>query len=125
MSKAKPIDLEQVRRMAACGCTDREIAFILGVSEAFLRRKARQALDQGRAQLQKSLRRKQLEMARRGSVPMLIWLGKQYLGQRDRQDVLQTQRTVEIVEQVVWPADPQEAQNDPRQGCQDAQAHVG
>jgi len=111
--------------MAACGCTDREIAFILGVSENLLRRKARQALDQGRAQLQKSLRRKQLEMARRGSVPMLIWLGKQYLGQRDRQDILQTQRTVEIVEQVVWPEDPQEAsQNDPRQGSQD-EAHVG
>jgi len=125
MPKPKPIDLEQVRRMAACGCTDREIAYILGVSEALLRRKARQALDQGRAQLQKSLRRKQLEMARRGSVPMLIWLGKQYLGQRDRQDVLQTQRTVEIVEQVVWPEDKQEA-NDPRQGSQDApQAHVG
>jgi len=125
MPKPKPIDLEQVRRMAACGCTDREIAFILGVSENLLRRKARQALDQGRAQLQKSLRRKQLEMARRGSVPMLIWLGKQYLGQRDRQDILQTQRTVEIVEQVVWP-DDQEAQNDPRQGSQDApQAHVG
>jgi hypothetical protein len=125
MPKPKTIDLEQVRRMAACGCTDREIAFILGVSENLLRRKARQALDQGRAQLQKSLRRKQLEMARRGSVPMLIWLGKQYLGQRDRQDILQTQRTVEIVEQVVWPEDPQEAsQNDPRQGSQD-EAHVG
>ena len=30
-----------------------------------------------------SLRRKQKEVAMNGSVPMLIWLGKQHLGQRD------------------------------------------
>lgn len=30
-----------------------------------------------------SLRRKQFEVAMSGSVPMLIWLGKQQLGQRD------------------------------------------
>lgn len=31
-----------------------------------------------------SLRRKQLEMAMKGSIPMMIWLGKQYLGQSDK-----------------------------------------
>jgi hypothetical protein len=31
-----------------------------------------------------SLRRWQFKKAQDGSVPMLIWLGKQYLGQRDR-----------------------------------------
>lgn len=33
-----------------------------------------------------SLRRKQYSMAIRGNVPLLIWLGKQYLGQVDRNE---------------------------------------
>lgn len=104
MGKAaqKAIDGEQVRRMAAIGCTDREIALVLGVSEATLRRRCRAALDAGRTRLRRSLRRKQWEVARNGSVPMLIWLGKQYLGQSDRQEVLHGER-VAVVEEVVWP----------------------
>jgi hypothetical protein len=38
-----------------------------------------------------SLRRQQFKMLREGSTAMAIWLGKQYLGQRDR--VEQTLRT--------------------------------
>ena len=34
-----------------------------------------------------SLRRKQFEVANGGSVPMLIWLGKQYLNQKDKSEV--------------------------------------
>jgi len=104
MGKAaqKAIDGEQVRRMAAIGCTDREIALVLAVSEATLRRRCRAALDAGRASLRRSLRRKQWEVARKGNVPMLIWLGKQYLGQSDRQEVIHGER-VAVVEEVVWP----------------------
>lgn len=34
-----------------------------------------------------SLRRKQLELANRGSVPLLIWLGKQHLNQKDKHEL--------------------------------------
>lgn len=102
MPRRKEIDPKQVERMAACGCTDSEIAYIMQVSEAHLRRHYRAALDQGRANLRRRLRRKQIELARKGSVPMLIWLGKQYLGQSDRQTIQQAQR-VEVVEEVVFP----------------------
>ena len=34
-----------------------------------------------------SLRRKQMEVALSGNVSMLIWLGKQHLGQADKQDI--------------------------------------
>ena len=34
-----------------------------------------------------ALRKKQIEMAMDGNVQMLIWLGKQYLGQQDKQEV--------------------------------------
>jgi hypothetical protein len=38
---------------------------------------------EGRARLCQSLKRKQVELADAGNVTMLIWPGKQYLGQRD------------------------------------------
>ena len=34
------------------------------------------------------LRKKQFEMAMDGNVQMLIWLGKQYLGQKDKPEVV-------------------------------------
>lgn len=98
----KAVDEKLVERLAAIGCTDREIATLLEVSENLLRRRCRAALDRGRTRLKKSLRRKQIELARKGNVPMLIWLGKQYLGQSDRQTIQQAQR-VEVVEEVVFP----------------------
>lgn len=43
----------------------------------------RDAWEHGRALGMLSLRRKQSEMAQEGNVTMLIWLGKQLLGQKD------------------------------------------
>lgn len=34
-----------------------------------------------------SLKRKQYDVAMDGSVPLLIWLGKQYLGQKDNHEL--------------------------------------
>ncbi len=95
------LDLDQVEKLARIGCTDQEIALLAGISESTLRRRCREALSRGRAALAKSLRRKQLELARKGSVPMLIWLGKQYLGQTDRQEVVERGGELQIVERIV------------------------
>jgi hypothetical protein len=97
----KAVDEKLVERLAAIGCTDREIATLLEVSENLLRRRCRAALDRGRTRLKKSLRRKQIELAKKGNVPMLIWLGKQYLDQRDRQDVTHSGEEIKIVERIV------------------------
>jgi hypothetical protein len=43
-----------------------------------------------------SLRRKQWEVATAGNIPMLIWLGKQYLDQKDRHEVTGTE-PIEII----------------------------
>lgn len=69
-------------------CTDEEIASILGVSietlqskdncESFLDCKKR-GNNQGKA----SLRREQYKLAMKGNCNMLIWLGKNILGQKD------------------------------------------
>ena len=71
-------------------CTDVEIAHCLGVSEATLIRRKHddaefaETLDRARSNGRMSLRRKQWEAASAGNPTMLIWLGKQILGQRDR-----------------------------------------
>jgi hypothetical protein len=100
----KLIDQELVKRLATIGCTDDEIAFVLEIGEATVKRRCRAALNAGRACLRMRLRRKQLQAAWKGSVPMLIWLGKQYLGQTDRQEIRQSER-LEVVEEVVFPKD--------------------
>jgi hypothetical protein len=90
---AKPVDLALVEDLAKILCTDAEIAAVLGMTaEGFRKRKLREAglvgvLEKGRESGRQSLRRLQWKSALKGNVAMQIWLGKQYLGQSDRQDL--------------------------------------
>lgn len=88
----KPIEIneEQVTRLAAIGCTNEEIASVVGCSHDTLVRRFKELLAEGRLQGKASLRRKQFELALSGNTTMLIWLGKQVLGQADKQEILQT-----------------------------------
>lgn len=88
----KPIDInpEQVTRLAAIGCTNEEIASVVGCSHDTLVRRFKEVLAEGRLQGKASLRRKQFELALAGNTTMLIWLGKQVLGQSDKQEITQT-----------------------------------
>jgi hypothetical protein len=57
----------------------------LSTIEKRLRRKLyRGVVEKGKARLAISLRRKQVQLAEEGNPTMLIWLGKQLLGQRDQ-----------------------------------------
>ena len=83
----KQIDAQQVYKLAAMFCTDAEIADFFGAGETTIKRRFRAELDRGRSAGKMSLKRKQYDMAvNNGNVAMLIWLGKQYLGQRDKMD---------------------------------------
>ena len=80
----KAIDpAEIVRELAAVGSTREEIATITGISARTLMRRFAAALERGGADMNVSLRRRQFELAMAGNPTMLIWLGKQRLGQRD------------------------------------------
>ena len=87
----KPIEIDYAKaeKLAAIMCTQSEIASVLGVSLALLEhdpefiRIHKKGMEQGKA----SLRRMQYSAAKDGNITMQIWLGKQYLGQRDKQDV--------------------------------------
>lgn len=79
----KPIRKEEVFRLAAMGCKDTEICNWLGIEESTLRYNFSAELITGREQLKQSLRMAQIQTAIAGNATLLIWLGKQYLGQTE------------------------------------------
>ena len=80
------IDPEQVRKLAALGCTNDEIADYVGCDRITLwrRKDVYEAMLEGRSQIKVRIRQKQMEALNSGNPTMLIWLGKQYLGQTDK-----------------------------------------
>lgn len=82
--KKLELDGRTVTQLAACGLTLDEIGGILGCHSDTLRRNWYEQVQKGWSQRNASLRRKQFELAMAGSIPMLIFLGKNYLKQSDR-----------------------------------------
>ena len=82
------IDPEQVRKLAALHCTVDELADILGCGRDTIYRHYKAELDKGRAEGRMRLRTMQFKSANSGSASMQIWLGKQILGQRDQQEIV-------------------------------------
>jgi hypothetical protein len=82
----KPLDIDsdQVLKLAQIGCKNEEIASWFSCSTDTIERRFAGELAKGRANMQMSLRRKQMDVALNGNVVLLIWLGKQMLGQIDR-----------------------------------------
>lgn len=85
----KEVDLEKVEALARIQATRSEIAGFLGIDEKTLRHApgVDEAIARGYEYGKASLRRQQWLAAAGGSDRMLIWLGKQWLGQRDRIDL--------------------------------------
>lgn len=77
------VDPDEVRDLASIGCTDKDIANWFGIKEDTLRYNFTADLIKGREDLKVSLRRAQLKLALQGNATMLIWLGKNLLGQSD------------------------------------------
>lgn len=91
-----PIDWPKVDNMAAIQCTGEEIAGVLGISYDTLQRASKRELGvpfadyiaQKRSGGKMSLRRKQYSTAMEGNPTMLVWLGKNWLNQTDKQDIV-------------------------------------
>ena len=81
----KNFDLEKAKKMAMIMCTQEEIAAVLDVSVRTLERSKQfcQVFKKGQETGKASLRRMQYKAAEEGNVTAQIWLGKQYLGQKD------------------------------------------
>lgn len=101
MNKPKPLDPEMVFKLAAMACTVEEIADVCGFSRSqfFARKESNkkdykhpetgemvtldELISSGRSQGRVSLRRAQFKAALDGNVTAMIWLGKQWLGQKE------------------------------------------
>jgi hypothetical protein len=79
----KPIDAEQVIQLASIGCTQEEIAQFFSTTQSVISQRFRCEYEQGCSQSKITLRKRQWNASKR-SVPMMIHLGKQMLGQADR-----------------------------------------
>ena len=87
MGAKKEVSIEkQVEKLASFGLTNKEIAEALGYDDTTLKRKFENFLIKGKANLKQRLKRKQIQVALGGNVSMLIWLGKQYLDQKDKME---------------------------------------
>lgn len=73
-------------------CGMRTIERRMGITEGEFRR----AYDKGFGRLKISLRRQQIESAKGGNVSMLIWLGKQLLGQADKHETKQEATVTQV-----------------------------
>jgi hypothetical protein len=84
------IDAEQVEKLAGLGCTNVEIASFFGCDESLIRKSYSEYIAKGKEKGKIRLRQLQMRAAEKGNVAMLIWLGKQMLGQTDKQEITTT-----------------------------------
>jgi len=82
----KAIDEKKVLAEARRFSTYEEIAEAVGCSVDTLSRRFADVIEKGHTHARRSLRGKQFDLAMNGHTGMLVWLGKQYLGQTDRAD---------------------------------------
>ncbi len=88
--KPVPLDIDQIKTLASIQCTYEEIAAVMKIKKRqFIDRvnadpELRAAIDEGWANGRASFRRLQVKLLEAGNATMGIWLGKQYLGQRDQ-----------------------------------------
>jgi len=89
------IDWKQIDRLCHIQCTGPEIAAILGLDRSTLEKRCKKDKRVNLSAYIKeksyggrmSLRRWQFETAKKGNPALLIWLGKQYLDQKDKHEV--------------------------------------
>jgi hypothetical protein len=82
-ARTKAVDVEKLVQLAVVGCTNAEIGVFFGLDGSTVSRRFAGSLQKGRALRKRLLRQKQTEAAVAGNPAMLIWLGKQELGQRN------------------------------------------
>ena len=74
---------QDVYKLAAMGCSNAEIARWFDIDQNTLDYNFATILAKGREDLKQSLRRAQIKLALGGNATMLIWLGKNILGQQE------------------------------------------
>lgn len=98
----KEIDYEKLEALAGIQCTNEEMAAVLGIhKDTFYDRMKNDSdfsdcVKRGKESGKASLRRMQWKAAQKGSAAMLIWLGKQILGQREPKTESDDERDINL-----------------------------
>jgi hypothetical protein len=79
------IDETLVEQLAKIACTHEEIAAVCGCCVETIARRFADRIKEWRGEGHASLRRMQYKKALEGNTTMLVWLGKNELGQSDKQ----------------------------------------
>jgi len=87
--KKYDIDPEKVEQLASYGCSNKEIAEFHGCHESLISKSYSRFITKGRASGKTRLRELQWTAAEEGNVTMMIWLGKQVLGQSENPMVME------------------------------------
>jgi hypothetical protein len=88
----KDFTIEEIKKLCTLNCTMEEVAAFFGCNKKTIERRMlddpeiSEAIDMGRNMGRLSLRRKQMELVNKGNAAMAIFLGKQILGQRDKNE---------------------------------------
>ena len=90
-TKKYNIDPEQIEKLAGLGCTNVEIGAFFGCDESTIRKQYSEYITKGKEKGKIRLRQLQMKSAESGNVTMQIWLGKQMLGQSDKQEITTTE----------------------------------
>ena len=102
-------DLVEVEELSRSYCSFIELGKFFNCSEDVIEDRYRNnpdfkaAIDRGRFEAIKGLRRKQLEMTMDGNTQLAIFLGKNLLGQTDKMDIDQQSRIEPINIEIVAP----------------------
>lgn len=95
------IDEKLVEDLASINCSYEEIATVVGCSVSTLTSRFQQVIQKGHNAVKTSLKRAQYKAAMSGSIPMLIWLGKIILNQRDTSVPIQIKQEMSREDQQV------------------------
>jgi hypothetical protein len=79
----KIINPREVEKLASIGMKNSEIAEWFGIDDSTLSYNFKREITKGKLNLVQSLRRAQISVALGGNPTMLIWLGRNLLGQSD------------------------------------------
>jgi hypothetical protein len=81
--RRRVVNPDDVYKLAQLGCTTQEIATWFDIPYNTCKDNFRGIIEKGREELKQSLRMAQIKLALSGNAVMLIWLGKNILGQSD------------------------------------------
>lgn len=79
----KVVPPDEVWKLAALGCTIEEMADWFQINRETLKYNFSDYIAKGRAELKRRLRASQIKYAMAGNATLLVWLGKNILGQSD------------------------------------------